>query len=140
MRANYRDFVGDSRLAIINSREVPYPVGHTPFVLRASRPVLLTKGRPKATESTLFVPQTDQAVHRADHAWKNAAWAFRSASSRQRLTRMPSYQYHFVVLAKESSRYAFIKSLDSVRVPFDGESDADDTDDPVHYRVVHDRM
>ena len=49
---------------------------------------------------------------------------------------MPSYQYHFVVLAKEPSRYAFIKSLDSVQVPFDGESDADDTQDPVIYSVV----
>ena len=49
---------------------------------------------------------------------------------------MPSYQYNFVVLAKEPSRYAFIKSLDSVVVPFDGESDADDTQDPVVYHVV----
>ena len=49
---------------------------------------------------------------------------------------MPSYQYNFVVVAKEPSRYSFIKSLDSVQVPFDGESDADDTTDPVVYKVV----
>ena len=45
---------------------------------------------------------------------------------------MPSYQYHFVVLAKEPSRYSYIKTLDSVKSPFDGESDADDTQDADH--------
>ena len=49
---------------------------------------------------------------------------------------MPSYQYHFVVLAKEPSRYSFIKTLDSVHVPFDGESDDDDTEDSIMYSVV----
>jgi hypothetical protein len=49
---------------------------------------------------------------------------------------MPSYQYHFVVLAKELSRYGFVKSLDSVDVPYDGESEYDDTEDALHYRVV----
>ena len=135
MRANYRDFIGDSRLAITNAREVPFPVGHTPFVLRASRPVLLTKGRPKATESTLFVPPTDQAVH-ALTTLEERGLGLSIPPQRQPLSRMPSYQYHFVVMAKESSRYGFIKHIDSVSVPFDGESDADDTADPVHYRVA----
>ncbi len=52
------------------------------------------------------------------------------------LVPMPSYQYHFVVLAKEPSRYSYIKTLDSVKSPFDGESDADNTEEPLHYRVV----
>ena len=50
---------------------------------------------------------------------------------------MPSYQYHFVVLAKEPSRYTLSEDARFVKVPFDGESDADDTEDPLHYRVVH---
>ena len=49
---------------------------------------------------------------------------------------MPSYQYFFVVLAKQPGRYALLKTLDSVSVPWDGETEADDTDDPLHYRVV----
>ena len=49
---------------------------------------------------------------------------------------MPSYQYFFVVLAKEPNRYTLVKTLDSVTVPWDGETETDDTDDPLHYRVV----
>jgi hypothetical protein len=134
MRANYRDFVGDSRLTITNNREAPYPVANTPFFLRASRPVLLTKGRPKATESTLFVPPTNQTLY-AGTTLEERGLGLSVPSTSLRLTRMPSYQYHFVVMAKELSRYGFVKHIDSVRVPFDGESDADDTDDPIHYRV-----
>ena len=66
MRANYRDFVGDSRVSVVNSQNRPYPVANTPFDVRASRPVLLTKGRPKTTESTFFVPQTGQPITARD--------------------------------------------------------------------------
>jgi hypothetical protein len=52
------------------------------------------------------------------------------------ITTMPSYQYHLVVLAKEPSRYAFLKTLDTVSVPFGGESDYDDIERTLHYRVV----
>jgi hypothetical protein len=135
MRANYRNFVGDSKLSIVNRQEKAYAVGNTPFVLRASRPVLLAKGRPKATESTLFIPQTDQSVNLAT-TLQERSLGFAIGQPSTRLTRMPSYQYHFVVLANEPTRYSFIKSLDSVKVPFDGETDADDTEDPLHYRVV----
>ncbi|MGD9633510.1 MAG: hypothetical protein AB7U97_09555, partial [Pirellulales bacterium] len=45
------------------------------------------------------------------------------------------YQYFFVVLAREPARYSLLKTLDSVSVPWDGETEADDTDDPLHYRV-----
>jgi hypothetical protein len=134
MRANYRDFVGDSRISIVNSNRAAYAVPYTPFVLRGSRPVLLTKGRPKFTESTLFVPPTDQALLLSTMLEERGLGL--SIRSENTLTRMPSYQYHFVVLAKEPTRYAYVKSLDSVKVPFDGESDSDDTEDPLHYRVA----
>ena len=135
MRANYRDFVGDSRTSIVNSTGASYTVPYTPFVLRASRPVLLTKGRPKFTESTLFVPPTDQGL-RVSTILEERGLGLSIMPVQTTLTRMPSYQYHFAVLAKEPTRYSFVKSLDSVKVPFDGESDADDTEDPLHYRVA----
>ena len=66
MRANYRDFVGDSRSSIVDAQNRPFPVAKTPFDLRASRPVLLSKGRPKTTETTIFipVPPITQTAHR----------------------------------------------------------------------------
>ena len=136
MRANYRDFIGDSRLAITNVREVPYPVGHTPFVLRASRPVLLTKGRPKATESTLFVPPTDQAVHALNHSGRTRPGTFDSTAA---AATVPHAVVPIPLRGAGQGIVALLdssKHIDSVRVPFDGESDADDTADPVHYRVA----
>ena len=65
MRANYRDFVGELQVAVVNQRNNAYPLEQTSFVLNAQRPVLLTSGRPKATESTCFVPQTNQALRLA---------------------------------------------------------------------------
>ncbi len=134
MRANYRDFVGDLRLAVVNAKNDPYPIAQTPYVLAARRPVLLTRGRPKATDSTFFVPETAKAIRLATQLEERGlGMRLNSASS---LSVMPSYQYHFVVLAKESSRYGYLKTLDAVNVPFGGESDVDDLEDTLHYRVV----
>ncbi|MEX0613626.1 MAG: hypothetical protein WD229_16025, partial [Pirellulales bacterium] len=120
---------------VVNTQNNPYSVSQTPFVLAGRRPVLLTKGRPKATESTFFVPQTDQAM-RLFTRLEERGLGLRTAPLASRLIAMPSYQYYFVVLAKEASRYGYVKTLDSVNVPFDGESDFDDTEDSLHYRVV----
>ncbi|MCI0332608.1 MAG: hypothetical protein L0228_05230 [Planctomycetes bacterium] len=135
MRANYRDFVGDSRTSITDGKRVPYPIANTPFVLRASRPVFLTKGQPKAPESTLFLPQTNQKIGLAI-GLEERGMSVPLPTLETSITAMPSYQYHFVVLAKEPSRYTFLKTLDSVSVPFGGETDYDKIERTVHYRVV----
>ncbi len=135
MRANYRDFVGDSRLSIVDGQNRPYPVAKTPFNVRASRPVLLTKARVKSTDTTIFVPETTQTLRLLPEL-EERGLGFSLQQGFTPLTPMPSYQYHFVILAKEPSRYGFIKFVDSVVAPFDGESDADDTQDPVLYNVV----
>ncbi|MCC7475053.1 MAG: hypothetical protein IT425_06630 [Pirellulales bacterium] len=135
MRANYRDFVGDSRLTVTDTKGRPYPVEKTPFHVRAARPVLLAKARVKSTDTTLFIPETSQPMRLVpDLEERGLGFALNQGFTP--LTPMPSYQYHFVILAKEPTRYAFIKSLDSVQPPFDGETEADDTQDPVLYSVV----
>jgi hypothetical protein len=134
MRALYLDFIGESRLTVTNGQGVIYPVDRTSFVPESSRPVLLLKGQPKNIDTTFFVPQVDRALQvRVDLEERGFGRGVRTDLP---VTRMPSYQYHFVVLANEPSRYGLLKSLDSVVVPWDGESDADDTEDPLHYRVV----
>jgi hypothetical protein len=135
MKSNFRDFVGDSRVGVVNSQRAAYPVANTPFVLRASRPVLLTKGRPKWTESTFFVPQTDQSIQ-VEVELEERGLGIPLVPLRTQITAMPSYQYHLVVLAKESSRYAFLKTIDSVSVPYGGESEYDEIEKILHYRVT----
>jgi len=135
MRANYRDFVGDSNLSIVNNQNRPYPVAGTPYFVRASRPVLLSKGKPKSTETTFFFPQPAQPVHILLDLEERGLGAL-PQQARTQLALMPSYQYHFVVLAKTPSRYSFIKTLDSVKVPFNGEAETDNTEPSLHYLVV----
>jgi hypothetical protein len=137
MRANLRDFVGDSTLSIVDNTNRPQPVTSTPFYIRASRKVLLTKGRRKATESTFFVPPVARPLTMVLNLEESGLGAGPSQSA-AKLKAMPAYQYHFVVLAKTPSRYAFIKTLDSVNVPYAGEAENETIDDnpDLHYRIV----
>lgn len=135
MRANYRDFVGRALANVTNNQNAPYAIPHTPFILRSSRPVALSKGASKLIDSTLFIPPVTGSLM-LDAVLEERGLGSTFSQPGTVLSRMPSYQYYFVVLAKEQSRYGYIKSLDSVDVPFDGESDMDDTEDPLHYRVV----
>jgi hypothetical protein len=133
--ANLQDFVGDSRLSVLDGQGRPYPVASTPFYVRSNRPVLLAKGRPKSTQTTFFIPQSGQTVRIAlDLEDRNLGSGPPQAITP--LVQMPSYQYNFVVLAKSPSRYSYIKSIDSVKSPFNGESDEDNTDEALHYLVV----
>ncbi len=94
----------------------------------------LAKGQPKQIETTFLAPQVNRKMAvRSELVERGFGRSLRSQSA---VRRMPSYQYYFVVLAKEPSRYTLLKTLDSVSVPWDGESESDDTEDPLHYRVV----
>ncbi len=134
MRAIYQDFVGESATSVVNARGEAYPVDGTPVVLESTRPVTLAKGQPKEIATTFLVPQSSQAMQVRSELTERGFG--RSLRTQVPVARMPSYQYYFVVLAKEPSRYTLVKTLDSVNVPWDGETEVDDTDDPLHYRVV----
>lgn len=134
MRAMYQDFVGTLDTTVVNGRGEPYPVDATPYVLESTRPVALSKGQPKEIETTFLVPQVARAIQVRNEIAERGFG--RSMRAQLPVTRMPSYQYYFVVLAEEPNRYAFVKALDSVTVPWDGETEVDDTEDPLHYRVV----
>jgi hypothetical protein len=134
MRAVYQDFVGELATSVVNSRGEAYPVDGTPTVLESTRRVTLAKGQPKEIATTFLAPQTAQAMQLQSELTERGFG--RSLRRQASVVRMPSYQYYFVVLAKEPSRYALVKALDSVNVPWDGETAEDDTEDPLHYRVV----
>lgn len=134
MRAIYQDFVGEEETSVVNGQGEAYPVPGTPLVLESTRPVTLAKGQPKEIESTFLAPPARRRMLvRGELVERGFGRTLRSQTA---VTRMPSYQYFFVVLAREPARYTLLKTLDSVSVPWDGETEADDTDDPLHYRVT----
>jgi hypothetical protein len=134
MRAMYQDFVGRESTTVVSGRGEPLPVDGTPIVLESARPVTLAKGQPKEIASTFLAPQVSRPMQVRNELEERGFG--RTLRMQAPLTRMPSYQYFFVVLAKEPSRYTLLKTLDSVSVPWDGVSESDDTEDPLHYRVV----
>ncbi len=134
MQALYQDFIGELETSVVNQQGRPYPIDATPFVLTSKRPVALAKGQPKEIETTFLPPQVGTAVRVRSELVERGFG--RSLRAQMPVTRMPAYQYFIVVLAKQPVRYALLKTLDSVSVPWDGETEADDSEDPLHYRVV----
>ncbi len=94
----------------------------------------LAKGRPRFVENLFFVPQSDgSASVKCTLRERNYGAVVGGIPVGSPLSMMKSYQYFFVVLAKEPARYAFIKSLNGVLVPRDT---IDGSEDLPHYQVL----
>lgn len=118
-KANHFNFVGDLEMVIADGRQRPIPLLGSPFDLTTSCPVYLAEKKPpKPVESLLFVPPTDRypvGSWRLNYR-KGGSRAWEGSSA---LRRMPSYQYHLVVLARWPENYAYLKGLASVKPPSD---------------------
>lgn len=132
MQANYDDFVGRTSATLVDERRQPTILDHTHFTYQSTRPVVLAKGRKKMVEGQLFVPEHDAGKYVRSRLINRNSGA-EVDQVEPLLVRMPSYQYSLVVLAKESSRYGFLKVTDSVRAEWEEEYD----ESPLpHYRVA----
>jgi len=132
MQANYDDFVGSTSSTLTNDRKQPVALGHTHYTYQSTRPVVLAKGREKMVDGLLYVPEDSAGTHASSRLINRDSEAEVSQSD-PRLVKMPSYQYFLVVLAKEVSRYGFLKVTDTVRAEWEGE---DEASSQIHYRVV----
>ena len=132
MRANLGDFVGTASTTLVDEQQQPVPVEGTQFIFQSMRSVVLAKGREKVIEGKLFVPEQDAATHVRSRLTSRDSGGVVHLADPQ-LARMPSYQYFIVVLAKEASRYAFLKVTDSIRAEWEEEFEEPSQ---AHYRVV----
>jgi len=117
-KTNHFDFVGELELVVTDRETNPLPLPGMPYQLSTSRPVALTEDNPKAFEAVLYVPPQDRQAWAACRLYsqrgRRLMWEVQ-----QPLQRMPSYQYHLVVLAREPARYAYLSSLHTVHAPSD---------------------
>ena len=105
VKANNFDFLGDLDLEV-RDEKAQLPLFATPFELTVSRQVALPKGQPKSLDSVFFLPQNAQ---RSSLQCKLSGRSGRTAfETPLPLSRMPSYQYHFVVLARIPEQYGFL--------------------------------
>ncbi|MCC6124729.1 MAG: hypothetical protein IT426_07195 [Pirellulales bacterium] len=113
-KANNFDFLGDMDIRVDDGQSHLLPLLAMPYELATTRQVALPKGQSKSFDSVLFVPQNAQKAN-AD-CKLNARGGGRTAIPASLiLSRMPSYQYHFVVLARIPEQYLYI---DPVRGSF----------------------
>ncbi|WP_442484055.1 hypothetical protein [Aeoliella sp. SH292] len=135
MKSNYEDWAGETLLQVLDKSGRPVPIEETPFTLSSSRPVQLAKGRPRQVENVFLVPSSqDSASVRCTLRERNYGAVVGGIPQGAGLSMMDSYQYFFVVLAKEPNRYNFLKTLNGVQVPQDDEYFGGE--DAVHYQVL----
>lgn len=129
-KANNFDFLGELELVPADSTGEALPLGATPFALATTRQVALSKGAWKLFETSFYVPVTSRAVQVAWRlrARRGGSLAVQSAHG---LWQIPSYQYHWVVLARWPERYQYLESLPAVDPP-----GAFDSGAKPYYRVV----
>ena len=114
IRANNFDFVGNLEIATTGPDGSRVPLPNTEFDLTTSRQVALPKRQPRIIESVLFVPP----CQRPPGIWWQLNW--RGGNRRafevrnEPLGRMPSYQYHFLVLSRWP-QYGYLNGLPAIK-------------------------
>jgi len=131
-KANNFDFLGDLEIV---ATEDGKPVLHqaTPFALTTSREVQLAKGRKPKELQSVFFPPVDCERSLVSFRLDSRRGGRRVAEQTRRLGRMPSYQYHFVVLARSPENYGYLGRLASINPPADVYSNY--ASEP-YYRIV----
>jgi len=117
-KTNNFNFLGDLEISAVDGKEKPLSLEGAPFTLSGLRSVALPKGQPKLLQATLYVPP-DRRQASARCRLRSQISGRQAFKVLQPLVRMPSYQYHFVVLARWPERYVFLNSLDSIKPPWD---------------------
>ncbi|WP_197528879.1 hypothetical protein [Aeoliella mucimassa] len=137
MKSNKDDWGGDTTLQVTDSQGNPVPIELTAFTLSSTRPVALAKGRPRQVENVFLVPSTGKSASvRCTLRERNYGAVVGGLPLGAPLRMMESYQYFFVVLAKERNRYTFLKTLNGVTVPQSSDDVNFSNTDINHYQVL----
>ncbi len=120
MQANYNDFVGRFSAEVLTENQRPVALEHSRFGLKVSRAVTLVKGKERAIQGELFLPQ------RGEGARLLAELVDRDSGAsvflyQPKIEQIPAYQYNIVVVAKEPTKFAFLKVTNTVRAPWEEE-------------------
>ena len=127
-KANKADFHGELEQQALDRQGKPLHLEAVPFDLASTRDISMPKKQQKTFESLLFVPATGKAG-RAAFRIKTRGGGRSIFEMSPILQRMPSCQYHFVVLSDLPERYSYVAKLDSVKPPWESMADRRDTRD-----------
>ncbi len=136
-KANNFDFSGEMVSTPQDQQQNPVGLEGSSFRLVTSRPVALPKGQQKSLETLFFAPRS--AVPRtstwiANRLHDRRRGGEQSQATMEPIPHMPSFQYFLVVLARDRSRWGYLKVLDCIRPP--AELVPINVDEAYYYRVV----
>ncbi len=136
VQANEADFVGEMEIQATDVKGPPLPLPATPYYLTIARQAALPKGQAKIFDSVFYVPPNASNPSKAYMSCRlNASRGGGTVLEPPNtiLRDMPSYQYHFIILARVPEQYGFLNNLHSVK-PFNVK-DIDNRIQP-YYRVT----
>jgi hypothetical protein len=109
--ANNFDIVGNLELAA--GEETPLP--GMPFSVSTQRSVALPQGQPKTFDTVFYLPEDRTVPMRGTLDARRRSGGYYALFPP--ITRMPYYQFHFLVLARYPESYTYLKALDAVANP-----------------------
>ena len=122
LKSNRADFYGELETVVAGRDRVQMPIrlARSEAMPRSLRPVVLPKGQNKTFEQAVFVPHE---ASRSPRIWVYDQLQARlgggvQLSQSQVVNRMEPYQTFFVVLARRPDAYGYLKTLESIRPPF----------------------
>ena len=113
IQANSVDFDGVLSQGMVDRKGVPLLINRTPFRLTSQRPVVLAQKTVKQVDTLFYCPTLGETKQLRTTARDRRSGALKHDASIP-LRPLLDHQYHFVVLAKEPARYAFLDSLYAV--------------------------
>lgn len=133
-RANNFDFGGIMTLEAFNSQARPLDLDpRNPFRMMSTRPAALAKGQRKSLESLFYPPRGSNQTWMATRL-RNRQGGAETPDQIELLPHMPGYQYYMFVLARDATRYRYLRVLDSVKMPDTHENM--NPNDLFYYRVL----
>ncbi|MEO0529034.1 MAG: hypothetical protein AAF266_00505 [Planctomycetota bacterium] len=142
-KANAEDFDGTITYEVVRSAKRAGPTFGSTDRLVSRRPLVVAAQSEKAVDSLFYCPPTDKEAPKLRSVVADRRTGVELQDFTTPLRPLLGHQYHFVVLAKEPNRYAFLDSLYSVTARLESRIDTSAVDGgpnrlPVakNYRVV----
>lgn len=134
MKANNFDFNGEIHSTTVDHQRDPVPLKRTSYVMQGSRPAALPKGQTKHFEYVYFVPDSESKRPALLSALRSKVGSRLIREETEPTTLMHPFHFFFVVLARQSETYSYLKKGKQSIRPLDDELEL--TGGSVHYRVV----
>ncbi len=126
-KANKEDFIGQMEQQVLDLGGDPMPLEAVPYELVFVREISMPRGQEKSFASVLFFPATQPTARAVCRIKTRRGGRSLLDAAPVLLQRMPSYQYHFVVLSDLPERYTYLDKLDTVSPPWEELDAAADT-------------